>query len=220
MNELDILNVTQARSIILAAYKKYSREDRNNLIRFIISFTLRYSISGKNPNKLEKRYAELAYQIYNEGLTLKEVKGVISPLVSEEEFELNFPNNEFKKTELPRYILSKMENYLSSGEKKVDPKSVHLEHIMPKKIEKWGSENPVYYEIWGKYINTIGNMIILLDNINIRIKNGIFSKKKEKYEESDIWLLLDIKSKESWWEEEIKENAQRYLKLFKEIWPI
>jgi hypothetical protein len=33
-------------------------------------------------------------------------------------------------------------------------------------------------------------------------------------------LLSDVLSKDSWWEQEIQENAQRYLKLFKEVWPI
>jgi hypothetical protein len=41
-------------------------------------------------------------------------------------------------------------------------------------------------------------MIILGDKINMRIKNSVFIKKKEKYKESRIMLLSDVLSKDSW----------------------
>lgn len=223
LKELNLLDVTQARSVLLAAYEKYTKNDLVELIKYLLSFTLRYSILWKNPNKLEKKYAEMAYSVYNENLDLAGIKQEMWKLFNVEEFELAFIRKEFKATKMPKYILCKIENYISTWEKLINatsPENVHLEHIMPKKIEKWVLENPAYVQIHQDYVNTIGNMIILLDWINIRIKNSVFSKKKAEYDSSEIKLLEPIKACDIWGEEEIKQNARNYLNYFNQIWTL
>jgi uncharacterized protein with ParB-like and HNH nuclease domain len=221
LQELNILGSTQSRSILLAAYNKFSGEEIFDIAKFLLGFTLKYSISDKNPNKLEAKYADLSYRIYNEELTADEVKTEIRTLEpKDQEFDEAFLNKEFKSAKLPRYILGKIENHISSEEKIVDFSSVDLEHIMPKKIDKWISSDRSYIDIHKKFKDNIGNMVILSKKLNASIKNNIFASKKEKYDDSEINLVKEIKSKEKWTDAEIKENARRYLDLVKKVWSL
>lgn len=222
LTELDILGVTQAHSILLAGYNKFNNEDIRELLQLIVNFSFRYStICGKNPNKLEKKYSDLAYEVFNNSLSLDEVKKQIIELSpSDDEFMKSFVSKNFKNTIFPRYILGKIENFISSEEKIIDFPAVHLEHIMPKKIDKWIEEDGEVGKYYDKYVNNIGNMVLLSKSINTAIKNNIFSIKREKYDGSEINLVGDIKAKKKWNEEEIKWNGNRYYEHAKNIWKI
>jgi hypothetical protein len=145
---------------------------------FIIYFTFRYStICGKNPNKLEKKYSELAHKIYNDGILLEDVKNKILELnIMEADFDKNFTDKNFKNTKFPRYILGKIENYISSEEKIIDFSAVHLEHVMPKKIDKWISIEPACLDVYNKYIDNIGNMVLLSKKL-ISLKISLIKKR-------------------------------------------
>lgn len=221
LQELNIIGATQIRSVLLAGYSKYNKDDIFELVSFLVNFAFKYSVIGKNPNKVEKKYAEISYKIYNEQLTLQQVKNEFKDkniYPTEAEFRDAFINRPFKSTKLPRYIIGKIENYISSEEKIVDFLSVDLEHIMPKKIDKWLKINPNIKSIHKEYLENIGNMVILSKKINSGIKNDIFDAKKLKYDDSEINLITEIKQKASWGEAEIKWNSERYYKSAIIVW--
>ena len=223
LQELNIIGATQVRSVLLAAYYKFSQDEIVELVKFLVSFVFQYSIVGKNPNKVETKYAEIAYKIYNEGLNIENVKNELkdkSICPTSTEFSEAFVNKQFKTTKLPRYIIGKIENHVSSQEKKVDFLTIDLEHIMPKKITKWIDIDKNYHATHKEYLDNIGNMVILSKKINSSIKNDIFQTKKDKYDDSEINLIKDIKLKDRWGEDEIKWNAKRYLESAKIIWKI
>ena len=97
---------------------------------------------------------------------------------------------------------------------------MHLEHIMPKKIEKWEKENIIFIDLHKRYLHNIGNMTLLSEKINTSIKNNVFSIKQQSYEKSEINLITDITSKSVWKETEILENQKRYYNYAAEIWKI
>ncbi len=220
--EMNAIGATQVRSVLLAGYLKYEKSDIQTLLNFLVSFSLRFIVSDKNPNKLEKKYAELAYSIYNEGLEVTDVINILKAndiCPTADEFSLSFSNKSFKSNTLPRYILSKIEDHISTEEKYTNLNGVDLEHIMPKKIDKWQAVKD-YTEVHKNYLNNIGNMVILSSKINSRIKNDLFEQKKNHYDDSEINLIADIKSKDKWEEEEIVENTKRYLSRALEIWTV
>lgn len=223
LQELNIIGATQVRSVLLAGYSKFSSQQMSELLRFLVNYIFRYSIVGKNPNKLELKYAEIAYGIYNENLDIGAIKDELmnkSIQPTDIEFEQAFINRSFKSAKLPRYIIGKIENFISSEEKIVDFSKVDLEHIMPKDIKKWLSAGKCDEVFHRDYVYTIGNMIILSKKINSSIKNGLFSDKKEKYDNSEINLITEIKSKHNWGRDEIEWNAKRYLESAKIIWSL
>lgn len=220
--ELKILGVSQFYSFILATYDKFSFSEIINLLEYVLKFTFRYStICGKNPNRLESLYAELAYKINDGKCTIDFIKEEILKLnPSEQEFKLFFLEKEFKSTKIPRYILGKIEESISTNEKTIDFDAVHLEHIMPKKIDKWKTVNVKYEKLHQKYLHQIGNMTLLSEKINTSIKNDIFSRKIIKYKESEINIIKHITSFSDWDEKEINETAQYYFKCAEKIWKL
>lgn len=220
LEELKILGVSQFYTLILSTYNNISTEEKLDLLEFIVNFTFRYStICGKNPNKLESLYADLAYEFNIGNKSLNDIKNEISLLnPSRVEFENAFREKEFKTTKIPRYILGKIENYISSDEKKVDFQSVHLEHIMPKQISEWKKVDNKYVKLHQKYLNKLGNMTLLSEKINTSIKNSFFDKKVEKYNDSEINIINEIRQLDSWDEDAIKNNTTRYLEKANEIW--
>jgi len=222
LDELKILGVTQYYSFMMSAYSTFNIDEIINLLQFMIKFTFRYStICGKNPNKVENLYGDLAYTINLGTTSINDIKTEIIKLnPTDEEFKINFNNKEFKSTKIPRYILGKIENHISSDEKVIDFESVHLEHIMPKKIEKWILEDGNYKELHQKYLNNIGNMVLLSEKINTSIKNKIFSEKIISYSNSEINLMKNIKSLSEWKENEILLNRDRHYSYVKDIWKL
>lgn len=220
LENLNLFGVSQIRPILLAASKKFKKEDYLSLIKIFENFIFRYSvICGKNPNKIEHFSKDTSIKIFNLELDYRTVIDQIKDLdPKEEEFSFSFKNKTFKNNKVPRYIINKIEEKISTGDKGVINDSVHLEHIMPKKIDYW-QKNDNYYtkEFHEKYLNNIGNMVLLHKSINTSIKNKIFFEKKNKYE-GDINLLADIKLKKDWKESEILWNIERYFIHAKEIW--
>lgn len=223
LDELNILNATQVRSVLLAAYESYTKEEVLELIKYLVKLTFRYStICGFNPNKLESKYSELAYSIYKNKKTLEESINELEELnPTENQFKLSFLSKEFKNTKVPRYILEKIEDKISSGEKGINLDFVHLEHIMPKKIDKWENEDPHYLkDTYNDYVNNIGNMVLLSQKINTSVKNSLFNDKKNKYVGSEINLISEIQSKDKWTSREIIWNAERYYNFANQIWSL
>ncbi len=221
LNELKILGSTQLHSVLMAAYLKFNPEDIKKLIRLLVNFTFRYStICGKNPNKLEKEYANIAYAVYSSGKPYESVRSDIIALdPSEQEFRKSFIEKSFKNAKIARYIIGKIENFVSSEEKIVDFSAVHLEHIMPKNIEKWKA-NGFNQKIHIELLNNIGNMVLLSKTINTRIKNSVFIDKKKEYDSSQINLIGEILTKVSWGSEEIRWNQSRYADISKQVWKV
>lgn len=222
LDELDILGVTQAYSVMLAVYSKYEFDEALRILSFIVNFTFRYgTICGKNPNQLERMYASLAYDIYNNDKKAdKVIEEILTLKPSDIEFKEAFVNKSFKSTKIPRYILSKIENGISGEEKVVDYSAIHLEHIMPKNIKKWAEQDSLYEKLHEELLNNIGNMVILSKRINTSIKNSIFSVKKGKYRDSKIELIKYVVEKNNWTKDDIKNNADRYFNEAIKIWNI
>jgi hypothetical protein len=92
---------------------------------------------------------------------------------------------------------------------------------MPKKIDKWQSDDAYFDEVFhAQYINQLGNMVLLSEKINTKIKNSIFKEKKMSYGGSNINLIEDIKDKSSWKKEEIEWNVRRYCDVAKKVWEL
>lgn len=223
LEELNTMNITQVRPLLLAASRKFDTDTLVDLSKTLVNFVFRYSvICGKNPNKVELFSKDTSFNVYNGLYTYADVCRKISELnPDDQDFKKAFLEKNFKNTKIPRYILGKIEDKMSSGEKSIDFSAVHLEHIMPKKISKWQTADPYYNEEFHlKYVNQLGNMVLLSQKINTKIKNSLFVEKKDNYGGSDIHLIDEIKKKTVWKKEEIEWNINRYYQVAKEIWKI
>ena len=90
-----------------------------------------------------------------------------------------------------------------------------IEHIFP---QKWQNTN---YNGWNKddakkYLEQIGNKMLIEKKINIQAGNGYFGKKKEKYKDSKFLEAKELANypKGDWLKEDIKKrNEEIYERL-------
>lgn len=114
-----------------------------------------------------------------------------------------------------------LDAYLHPLQKELILEKCQIEHIFPK---KWQNTN---YNGWNeeeakRYLEFLGNKVIIEKKVNIQAGNGYFGKKKQKYQASQIARVLDLaeSSKEDWSKEDIKtredELRGRLIDFFKE----
>jgi len=114
-----------------------------------------------------------------------------------------------------------LDAYLHPSQKELILEKCQIEHIFPK---KWQGTN---YNGWNekeaeRYLDQLGNKVIIEKRVNIQAGNGYFGKKKMKYQESQIARVLDLAKypNDDWDKENIEaresEFRKRLIDFFKE----
>jgi uncharacterized protein with ParB-like and HNH nuclease domain len=230
LNELNILGAEQALIILLAIYKRFFKQEKENfkkLLRSIVNFTFRYStICNLNPNEMEKLYSGAALKLRNNEWGFEEIIKKLKEYNPDDKiFCERFLEKDIKNTKLAKYILVKLNNYLlmKRGGKEITTNinRVNLEHIIPKRPdkewEKFLKENNIELEKW---VHKLGNMTILLKEYNRKISNKFFTRKKEMYLKSALPINQELKVYEKFGPNEIIERQKKMAEIAKEIWKV
>ena len=207
--------------------QNYSEEDINEVLKAIETLVVRnFVVSGLVANKYELEFAQIAKSIsdkswspHNNPPTKDDIlKKLYSLMVSDEEFINNFKVFNSKKNAVIRYLLRKINNYDISETKIVDDSNrVHVEHILPKKInEDWINFNNEDHET---YLWRLGNLTLLGQEYNNRAKNKGFDKKKEIYKKSEIKMTRDLVSIDDWTTFTIVKRQEDFAEIALKIWP-
>ena len=207
--------------------QNYSEEDINEVLKAIETLVVRnFVVSGLVANKYELEFAQIAKSIsdqswspHNKPPTKDDIlKKLYSLMVSDEEFINNFKVFNSKKNAVIRYLLRKINNYDISETKIVDDSNrVHVEHILPKKInEDWINFNNEDHET---YLWRLGNLTLLGQEYNNRAKNKGFDKKKEIYKKSEIKMTRDLVSIDDWTTFTIVKRQEDFAEIALKIWP-
>ena len=207
--------------------QNYSEEDINEVLKAIETLVVRnFVVSGLVANKYELEFAQIAKSIsdkswspHNNPPTKDDIlKKLYSLMVSDEEFINNFKVFNSKKNAVIRYLLRKINNYDISETKIVDDSNrVHVEHILPKKInEDWINFNDEDHET---YLWRLGNLTLLGQEYNNRAKNKGFYKKKQIYKKSEIKMTRDLVSIDDWTTFTIVKRQEDFAEIALKIWP-
>ena len=207
--------------------QNYSEEDINEVLKAIETLVVRnFVVSGLVANKYELEFAQIAKSIsdkswgpHNNPPSKDDIlKKLYSLMVSDEEFINNFKVFNSKKNAVIRYLLCKINNYDISETKIVDDSNrVHVEHILPKKInEDWINFNDEDHET---YLWRLGNLTLLGQEYNNRAKNKGFDKKKEIYKKSEIKMTRDLVSIDDWTTFTIVKRQEDFAEIALKIWP-
>ena len=207
--------------------QNYSEEDINEVLKAIETLVVRnFVVSGLVANKYELEFAQIAKSIsdkswgpHNNPPSKDDIlKKLYSLMVSDEEFINNFKVFNSKKNAVIRYLLRKINNYDISETKIVDDSNrVHVEHILPKKInEDWINFNDEDHET---YLWRLGNLTLLGQEYNNRAKNKGFDKKKEIYKKSEIKMTRDLVSIDDWTTFTIVKRQEDFAEIALKIWP-
>ena len=137
-----------------------------------------------------------------------------------------FPNDEMLKESLfkkdfynfkqCKFFLYNLEKYCNK--EVVEEESLTIEHIMPQKLTpKWKVDlGKKYDSIYGRYLNTIGNLT--LTAYNSELSNDDFESKKEIYIDSNVKITRELSNYDSWNEESMKKRTNRIYDKAIEVW--
>ncbi|MTP73964.1 DUF262 domain-containing protein [Turicibacter sanguinis] len=228
INSLELLSANQYKPVILAmGLRKFDLSDINIVLEKIISLQLRnIFIANNKANTLEQFYPGLANKIYLEQIT--DVSTILlkisDMMVTDTQLYECFNNKiiETRKDEaIIRFILKEI--YNSQNDEIIinaNSRDVNLEHILPKTPDEHSQWIIDFSDPEQRFVLTrkIGNMTVLLNRINSRIKNSDFNIKKSAYIESAIPENKILGNKTEWKKPDIDQRSIDLYNVFKQIW--
>lgn len=228
INNLELLSANQYKPVILSmGLRGFSLFDINLALEKIISLQLRnIFIANEKANTLEQFYPLLANKIYNREIcNISDILSEISDrMITDTQLYEDFNNKviESRKDEaIIRFILKEI--YNNQHEEIIinaNSRDVNLEHILPKlpnENSQWLIDFPNEEQ---RYMLTrkIGNMTVLLNRINSKIKNSDFSDKKSSYLKSAIPENKILASNSEWKKANIDQRSIDLYNIFRQIW--
>ncbi|WP_289022011.1 DUF262 domain-containing HNH endonuclease family protein [uncultured Salegentibacter sp.] len=231
LQALSIFRVKQQIPMLLAVMREYEKGALKfkrvlDIIRAIESFHFIFTAvtSQRSSGGISFMYAYHARSLdqavqKDKTKTLDELKAKLrDKLPSKEEFkanflELNYSSVYTKEKALIKYILVKYDQYFA---KKNGSGSVLNYDLMT--IEHMHAEQDKTKAIDISEIGMIGNLILMEENLNGKLGNRPFKKKKPHYLSSKIQLDEYIKDADDWDAEEIRTRTNYIAdKLFDEV---
>lgn len=198
INELKLFRVRQMTPLLFAAFEKLDQTEFVRVLKIVTIISFRYTvISGSNPNELEWVYHDAAKAVLNNSATrASEVFTVLRPIyIPDEKFKSDFAQKAIAtkgpRRKLVKYILCKLETDISDKECYFETDPGSIEHVLPENpSEDW--ENSVPRTDWDSATYRLGNLTLLKTSANRAIGNGVYSEKREAYENSEYVLTRKI----------------------------
>jgi hypothetical protein len=119
-----------------------------------------------------------------------------------------------------KFILGKIEENNTKVAVDFRNPKISIEHIMPQTLsDSWKDELGEDSEnIHKQYLHNIGNLI--LTEFNGEIGNKPFADKKDKLNKSSLYFRLDVTSRPSWKDTEIKDHQKNMISWFLDTFPL
>ncbi|RLM56906.1 HNH endonuclease family protein, partial [Halorubrum sp. Atlit-26R] len=135
------------------------------------------------------------------------------------------PNSRFT-----RFLLRALEeDYYNAGsrETRIDLDQVDLEHIAPlsslssERYSTWAAVFNHNEERFDHYKSRLGNLTLLADRQNSRVRNGSYAEKCAEYEQSDITMTQRIPDNyPSWGFETIEDRTRTIAQDIVNLWGV
>ena len=215
-------NISQPYSLLIAAYKNFSKDEFCKIFGYIDTISIRYNVIGqRQANDQERIYNQIALEI--SGQTIKNLSQIKEKLkeiyISDDDFKSDFQRKEIKtgqSDKKARYLLTRIEKSINLGFS-IDESETTLEHILPQKWESytWWSSCDFEEDDSG----ALGNMTLLDKKTNKEIGVKSFSEKKNFFTRSSYILTSSICEYEKWDHSSIQKRqkwlAEQAIKCWK-----
>ena len=229
IEEPDLFNATQCYTLMMAAYK-YIRpqypEEFTKILRDLSIVIFRYTtISQFNANIIEQEFNRTSLAIARGQIhTAREVFHTYENALytNDEVFAGNFAYraiNTNRSKSLVRYILCKLERYLSGVMVDWDDPKVTIEHILP---ENAGIDWEPYFnaEQQDESIFRLGNLTLLESGKNKDAGTKSMEEKIKIYETSQYQLTKVKSIYDEWKPATLQKRANELAKIAKTVWKI
>ncbi len=221
LTALKMMKASTFYPVILAMQQanKYDESAISNVLEVIEVLAFRnFAICNKTANSAEVYFADLAKDIYNN--QIPDVDAICAKIrtemVDDKEFQTSFSTLKSKNKELIRYIFRRIHKYLDPNQQEinVDNNVVHIEHIMPIDNTQWNIDETIHDE----YLWRLGNLALLAQKLNAKIKAKPFAEKKEEYKKSIIKPNDKLLEYDAWNSKTIESRQQELSELAIKIW--
>ena len=202
------------------------KKDFETIVRLVEAYVFRRAVCDIPTNSLNKTFATFGRAIRKDNY-LQSVKAHMLALSSYR----RFPDNaEFQRALQSRnlynfkrcsYWLRRLENY--GRKERIEVEEYTIEHILPQNKDlssKWQSDlGDDWKNIQEKYLHTLGNLT--LTGYNSEYGDRPFSEKRDMpggFKNSPLHLNEDLRERESWNEDAIKERAKKLAERATDVW--
>lgn len=222
MSGIKTMEITQCYVLFTALMRNdFTKTRWTKFFKLVEQFSFIYFFISKQPaNKVERLYSKIAVEIEghskepeNRQLNLldtsfNKLRDELIKIKPERSLFLEkFESIEYKNSPTTinkiRYMLTQLNNSNTTGEHIIDFTNVNIEHVLPKTPTQWGLTKA---EI-KPYVNKLGNLTLLHQEINSDIGNDILSVKLPELERSEIQItkefVIKLKTLNKWEEEDI-----------------
>ena len=205
VRELRMFSVRQPWPLLLAAIRAFDKADFTELLRACSIVSFRYNvIGGLATNEQERVYNAMAQKIATGALPRAgDVIRALAPIyIPDDQFRPAFTEKILRTTaarnkQVVRYILFKIEKYVSGADYDTESERYSLEHILP---ESPSSNSPQFSEDeFEDSVYRIGNMTLLATASNRGLGNASFDAKKPVYEKSEFQITKNIAIENNEW---------------------
>ncbi len=193
---------------LLDIFKRQLKDNEKiKILRLLETFMLRRHICESRTGELDDIFSSLV-KVTDDDITTQVKNSLSKHLPSDGEFERKFAQHDYKgNVNRAKYVLEMLEYDLigDKGEYTLNTgDDLHLEHIIPQTINTKKSKRE--FGDWEKYlganarslhqdyVNRIGNLTLLAQQLNIAASNNPFQAKAEEYKKSNIRLTTSIVS--------------------------
>lgn len=226
LKNIKMLGITTFHTLILSMYENdFPTTDISMVLNCLEKYLFRnFTICHGNPNDNEKKLAKIAVDISNHKITSASniCKEILSgDLVSDNVFVSAFSEWSSKNRDICQYILRTINNFLNSSQEINTPTDVNLEHIMPISYKAYWSEVKDYHK---EYVWRLGNLTILGQEYNKKIKNHKYVDKIIEYKKSDLEINKKLLYNNNtiiaakWDKKAIEERQKALAEIAVQIW--
>lgn len=220
LSGLNLFNIKQPLTILMAAFSKFSSREFVKLVGYIYVLSVRYNLVCQlSPNEQEHAYNQLAMGIHSGALhrasAVKNHSAFCALYPDDKTFK-----NAFEVHRMPsrqsskqiRFLLAEIEAHL--GHRTEYTKTV-LEHVCPyNPNDEW---NSTFGDGAADVQDRLGNMVLLG---NDPLKRASFQEKRQHYNETPHPLANKVGSYESWDQRQMQEYQTWLAEQATETWSI
>jgi hypothetical protein len=228
LENLNTLGVTQERTLLLRLFGEIDNPNRlMRALSILESFVFRWRLTAQaTGTDVDEIHASLCSTIFDDSDPIDRLKERLSSIAPDDSaVRLAVRTENFTRNARTRYILTRIENeYFSDGNKKVDPSTIDIEHIAPrkaftaKKYSTWPSYLDMSPEEFEEHSDKIGNLTILDERVNSRAQDDPFDQKKKEYTSSDYQMTADICEYDEWGSTQIEKRTEKLATACPKIW--
>ena len=223
LKTLKNFNISQPYSLLIAAYKNFSKEEFCKIFSYIDVVSIRYNVIGqRQANDQERIYNQIALEISSQNIkNLSQIKEKLREIyIDDQDFKSDFMRKEIKtgqSDKKARYLLTRIEKFINSGFS-IDESETTLEHILP---QKWES-----YVWWSNHdfeegdCSSLGNMTLLDKKTNKDASTKTFKDKKILFLENSYKITSQICEFEEWNHEAIIKRQKWLSEQAAKCWKI